>query len=216
MAEEEFTDTLQCVRMGKAGPACERLTGLEWEADKAVPNFFPCSHPEQTSQWAWFMGIISPATDLAPVCIWEECDLTICLFQTHPCLTSTSLFLKPSSVKDCRVRTRERSRKADMGMDLQAYSSFLIFFASYIPVSFLVKLYRVERAGRCAETNFKQKKNHVFCENAGLMLSAVWLCWYLLKLKMSWTKKKTDKNMMQSWTKRKLKGQKDKQTKREV
>ena len=33
------------------------------------------------------MGVIPPATDLAPAYIWEECDLTIRLFQAHPCLS---------------------------------------------------------------------------------------------------------------------------------
>lgn len=79
------------------------------------------------------MGVIPPATDLAPACIWEECDLTIRLFQAHPCLTSTSLSLKPSSVKrlqseDKGMQQEGKEERLSWGEKiLQTYSSFPIF-----------------------------------------------------------------------------------------
>lgn len=52
------------------------------------------------------MGVITPATDLAPACIWEECDLTIRLFQARLCLDFHQLFLKNPLLLEAAARRR--------------------------------------------------------------------------------------------------------------
>lgn len=52
------------------------------------------------------MGVITPATDLAPACIWEECDLTIRLFQARLCLDFHQLFLKTPLLLEAAARRR--------------------------------------------------------------------------------------------------------------
>lgn len=111
------------------------------------------------------MGVIPAATDLAPACIWEECDLTIRLFQAHPCLILTSLSLKPSTVKNCRVRTREcnwKARKRGWAQEekiLQTYSSFSV--STSLSCSEW-KLHEVQRRG--GFKTMKVKVKHHDCQ----------------------------------------------------
>lgn len=59
------------------------------------------------------MGVITPATDLAPARIWEECDLTIHLFQARLCLDFHQLFLKNPLLLEAAARRRwECGRRA--------------------------------------------------------------------------------------------------------
>lgn len=95
------------------------------------------------------MGVITPATDLAPACIWEECDLTIRLFQARLCLDFHQLFLKNPLLLEAAARRRgecggeakaERLSRAGENKKkkketLQTHSSCSIPLASSLSVS---------------------------------------------------------------------------------